>query len=98
LLEPLVSRLHGHSSSSGAARDKEEIDCVAQFEQKLLAAGVLDEMTIGQTHIAARAEAEAALEQATREPKPTIDDIHRHTYAASTVDAVYPEDFTGLPS
>ncbi len=97
MLEALVSRLHGHSSSSGAARVKEELDCIALLEEKLLDAGLLDEMTIGQTHIAARAEAEAAVEQAIHEPKPTIADINRFTYAPSPVDAVYPADYTGLP-
>jgi 2-oxoisovalerate dehydrogenase E1 component alpha subunit len=32
-----------------------------------------------------------------REPRPTEDDVHRFTYAASDVDAVYPDDYTGLP-
>ena len=32
------------------------------------------------------------------EPQPTIADIERHTYAPSAVDAVYPNDYTGLPN
>jgi 2-oxoisovalerate dehydrogenase E1 component alpha subunit len=97
MLEAMVSRLHGHSSSSGAVRVKEESDCIALFEEKLLHAGILDEATIGKTHVAAKSEAEAALEQAIDEPKPTVDDINRFTYAPSPVDAVYPNDYTGLP-
>jgi 2-oxoisovalerate dehydrogenase E1 component alpha subunit len=31
------------------------------------------------------------------EPRPMPEDINRHTYAPSPVDAVYPEDYTGLP-
>ena len=31
------------------------------------------------------------------EPVPTPQDIERHTYAPSPVDAVYPGDYTGLP-
>jgi len=36
MLEAMVSRLHGHSSSSGAARNAEP-DCLALFEERLLA-------------------------------------------------------------
>ena len=31
------------------------------------------------------------------EPEPTREDVMRFSYAPSTVDAVYPEDYTGLP-
>jgi 2-oxoisovalerate dehydrogenase E1 component alpha subunit len=97
MLEALVSRLHGHSSSSGAIRVKNEPDCVPLFEKKLLDAGVLDAETIAQTREAAEQESETALEQALREPQPTVADIYKHTYAPSPVDAVYPGDYTGLP-
>jgi 2-oxoisovalerate dehydrogenase E1 component alpha subunit len=97
LLEALVSRLHGHSSSSGAIRIKTEDDCIPLFERKLLEAGVLDQETIEQTHADAHQEAEDALEQALQEPKPTPDDVYKFTYAPSPVDAVYPGDYTGLP-
>ena len=40
MLEALVSRLYGHSSSSGAARVKNEPDCIELFEKKLLDTGV----------------------------------------------------------
>jgi 2-oxoisovalerate dehydrogenase E1 component alpha subunit len=97
LLEAMVSRLYGHSSSSGALRVPKEPDCIELFEAKLLRAGVLDEETRKRTHAEARTEAEDALEQATQEPKPTAADVERYTYAASRVDAVYPGDYTGLP-
>jgi 2-oxoisovalerate dehydrogenase E1 component subunit alpha len=97
MIEALVSRLHGHSSSSGAARVKDEPDCIPLFEEKLLKAGILTPRQRDEIHAAAHAEAEEALEQALREPQPTADDIHRHTYAPSPVDAVYPGDYTGLP-
>jgi 2-oxoisovalerate dehydrogenase E1 component alpha subunit len=98
MLEAFVSRLYGHSSSSGALRVKNEPDCIALFEQKLVDACVLDQEKIDRTHDEAKAEAEEALEQATKEPAPTPDDIHRHSYAPSRVDVVYPEDYTGLPT
>jgi 2-oxoisovalerate dehydrogenase E1 component alpha subunit len=97
MIEARVSRLYGHSSSSGALRVKNETDCIPLFEQRLLEAHAVDEQTIEHTHAEAYAEAEAALEQALREPKPVPADVEKHTYAPSTVDAVYPGDYTGLP-
>jgi 2-oxoisovalerate dehydrogenase E1 component alpha subunit len=97
LLEARVSRLHGHSSSSGAARVKDEPDPIAMFEEKLLAAGAIDAHGIEHVHAEAQAEVEVAIEQVLAEPSPTADDIERHTYAPSKVDAVYPVDYTGLP-
>lgn len=98
LLEARVSRLYGHSSSSGALRVKSEADCVALFEQKLLEAGVLDQVAIDHIHEEAVTEAESALEQALREQRPRPEDVERYTYASSSVDVVYPGDYTGLPT
>ena len=97
LLEATVSRLHGHSSSSGAQRVWDEQDCVALFEQKLLDAHAIDADAIRQMKEESRDEANAAVVTATAEPKPTKDDVPRFTYAPSEVDAVYPDDYTGLP-
>jgi 2-oxoisovalerate dehydrogenase E1 component alpha subunit len=97
LLEAMVSRLHGHSSSSGAALVKEEPDALTLFERKLIGAGVLDPSGAELVHDEAAAEVEAALEEVLLEAIPTADDVYKHIYAPSTVDAVYPEDFTGLP-
>lgn len=98
LLEAMVSRLYGHSSSSGALRIKNEVDCIAQFEKKLLDAKVLDRPATESILDAARDEAEAAVSQAMKEPRPTPEDVLKHTYAPSSVDAVYPVDYTGLPA
>jgi 2-oxoisovalerate dehydrogenase E1 component alpha subunit len=97
ILEALVSRLHGHSSSSGAARVANEPDCIQLFEARLLASGVIQAEAIEQIHAEAHAEAERALDQARSEPDPTEEDVARYTYAPSKVDAVYPEDYRGLP-
>jgi 2-oxoisovalerate dehydrogenase E1 component alpha subunit len=97
LLEATVSRLYGHSSSSGALRIKGEVDCIQPFERKLVEAGVLDEDEVRRIHAEAHAEVDAALEETLNEPRPTAADVERHTYAASPVDAVYPGDYTGLP-
>ena len=97
LIEPRVSRLHGHSSSSGAKRVSDEPDCIELFEKKLLDASVLSQEWIDETWQAARAEALQASKQALNEPQPTPDDVYRHTYAPSSVDVIYPDDYRGLP-
>jgi 2-oxoisovalerate dehydrogenase E1 component alpha subunit len=97
LLEALVSRLHGHSSSSGAARNTSEPDCITLFEQRMLEAGVIDRDTLEQVHREATGEVEAAADQVVKEPRPTPEDVYKFTYAPSKVDAVYPGDYTGLP-
>jgi 2-oxoisovalerate dehydrogenase E1 component alpha subunit len=97
LLEALVSRLHGHSSSSGAARVQNEPDCVRLFERQLVRDGVIHRELAEMVWQDAREEADAAAVVATAEPMPTPDDVERFTYAPSRVDAVYPEDYTGLP-
>jgi 2-oxoisovalerate dehydrogenase E1 component alpha subunit len=97
MLEAEVSRLYGHSSSSGALRAKDEVDCIPLFELKLTEARIMHREEIEATHEAAEQEAEAALDQALQEAKPVPEDVERYTYASSEVDAVYPGDYTGLP-
>jgi len=97
MLEATVSRLHGHSSSSGAARIRNEPDCIELFERKLLRGQVIDPETIDRVHAEADHEVDEAAEQVAREARPAPEDVERFTYAASPVDAVYPEDYTGLP-
>ena len=60
LLEAMVSRLHGHSSSSGAARVPNEVDCLKQFENKLIASGVIHRELTEMIHHEAQEEADAA--------------------------------------
>jgi 2-oxoisovalerate dehydrogenase E1 component alpha subunit len=97
MLEAKVSRLYGHSSSSGALRVKDEPDPIELFEAKLLDAGVIDQPGLDAVHEEALAEVEAAVEQALAEQQPTPEDIEKFTYAPSSVDVVYPDDYTGLP-
>ncbi len=96
MIEAMVSRLNGHSSSSGAVRN-DEPDCLKMFEERLLKAGVLDETMRDQIFAEAETEVDEELEKVLQEPEPTADDIMRFTYAPSEVDVVYPEDYTGLP-
>jgi 2-oxoisovalerate dehydrogenase E1 component alpha subunit len=97
MLEALVSRMYGHSSSSGALRDRDMVCPIEMFEKRLIEAGV-DQHTIDAVHEDAQAEIEAELEKVLAEPMPRAQDVERCTYAPSTVDAVYPDDYTGLPT
>ncbi|MFO0878075.1 MAG: thiamine pyrophosphate-dependent dehydrogenase E1 component subunit alpha [Gemmataceae bacterium] len=97
ILEARVSRLFGHSSSSGALRVRSEPCCIDQFEQKLIEAGALDPVQIDQILDEARTEVEEAVSQVMEEPLPRPEDVEKYTYAPSSVDVVYPVDYTGLP-
>ncbi len=97
LLEAMVSRLHGHSSSSGAQRNWDEADPIALFEQKLIDVGAIDTASVKAMKDEAKAEVDVAVVQTMKEPQPTPEDVEKFTYAPSNVDAVYPGDFTGLP-
>jgi 2-oxoisovalerate dehydrogenase E1 component subunit alpha len=96
MIEAMVSRLYGHSSSSGAPRSQDP-DCIAQFEDKLLAGGLIDQAGVDQIHEDAKNEVDSAVAQAMQEPKPQPGDVEKFTYAPSEVDSVYPGDYTGLP-
>ncbi len=96
MIEAKVSRLYGHSSSSGAPHSSDS-DCIELFENKLVARGILDRDTIEQVQAEAKAEADAAADQVVNEPRPEPNDVQKFTYAPSSVDAVYPGDYTGLP-
>jgi len=97
ILEAKVSRLHGHSSSSGAQRNWQEIDCVASFEQRLMDGGIVDADFVQALRDEAKAEADDAAVAVAGEPRPLPLDVRMGTYAPSAVDAVYPKDYSGLP-
>jgi 2-oxoisovalerate dehydrogenase E1 component alpha subunit len=79
LIEGLVSRLYGHSSSSGANRVPEE-DCLPRFEEVLLAQDVATKTEIGQVWERYREEANAAVKQVRTEPDPKPADIWKNVY------------------
>lgn len=79
-LEASVSRLHGHSSSSGAARIEEERDCLVEFERFLqneLMVEVEELQNIRKTY---EEEALEALKQVREEPYPDPSTIYDYTY------------------
>lgn len=96
-IEARVSRLYGHSSASGAMRDTNHVDCLEVWESRLKDAGVIDDAFSEQIRAEATRELDDAVAQALREPDVTEVDLYKHTYAPSSVDVVYPEDYTGLP-
>lgn len=97
MLEAVVSRLNGHSSSSGAVRVEDESDCIELFRKRLVEKTILSKQAIDRIWEAARCEAEQAAETALSEPMPTAADVRTHTYSPSPVDSVYPKDYSGLP-
>lgn len=81
LLEAMVSRLHGHSSASGANFVKEEVDCLARFEQKLeerklLTRGQMDDMRAKYTQ-----ELLEASKRVREEPQPSPESIWDYVFA-----------------
>ncbi|VTS00443.1 thiamine pyrophosphate-dependent dehydrogenase E1 component subunit alpha [Tuwongella immobilis] len=96
-IEAKVGRLYGHSSSSGGQRVAGELDCLLQFEQSLINSGAATADILEQIRHEAEEEVRAAADVAVHEPAPTPEDVYRHTFAPSSVDAIYPTDYTGLP-
>ncbi len=79
-LQGNVSRLNGHSSSTGGARVNER-DCVLEYEQKLVQAGVLGADAAKQVWEKYRQEAKAALDRVREEPFPEASTIYDHVFA-----------------
>jgi 2-oxoisovalerate dehydrogenase E1 component alpha subunit len=81
LLEAMVSRLHGHSSASGANFVKEEVDCLPRFEQKLeekklLTRAQMDEMRAKYTQ-----ELLEASKKVREEPQPAPETVWDYVFA-----------------
>lgn len=92
-LEVMVSRLHGHSSSSGAARTLDELCPIDAFEKKLLKSGWITEKDIDAIKAAAHAEAQEAHEQVKSETYPAASTFQDHTYAGNVRGGVPGRDF-----
>ncbi|MHB1846133.1 MAG: thiamine pyrophosphate-dependent enzyme [Deltaproteobacteria bacterium] len=78
-LQGNVSRLNGHSSSSGGGR-VEGRDPIPEYEAKLVKEGLLSEAQAKAVWERYRQEGKAALAQAREEPFPPPEDIWRHVY------------------
>jgi 2-oxoisovalerate dehydrogenase E1 component alpha subunit len=83
-VEANVSRLYGHSSASGANFVGEEVDCLQQFEARLIAQKLLSK----EQAVAIRqkwAEDIADMARIARdEPLPDGSDIYKHIYSGES--------------
>ena len=81
LLEVAVSRLNGHSSSSGANRVEDEEDCLESFQKKLEKLGWITAAEAEKLYEEAIAEMNEGHEQARKENYPSPDSIFDHVFA-----------------
>jgi len=79
-LEARVSRLHGHSSSSGANLEVSEVDCLSLFEKKLIQKKLLTADQAKKIRDDYTQEASDALKKVRTEPSPDPRTIHEHTF------------------
>jgi 2-oxoisovalerate dehydrogenase E1 component alpha subunit len=93
LLEVFVSRLHGHSSSSGALRNPDELCCIETFEKKLLKNSWLTEEEVKQIYQEAQEEAALAYQQVKSESWPDPSTIHHNTFAGEDTGGIPGRDF-----
>ncbi len=80
-IEVFCSRLHGHSSSSGGARVEEEADCLADYTAFLAKQGIQSQEKSDAIYKEYTEEAFEAFNQVIKEPDPSPDTIHDHTFA-----------------
>lgn len=80
LVEANVSRLYGHSSASGANYNTHEPDCIAMFEEKLAAHGILSKDAAKQLHEKYAAEMAELARHAKEEALPDGETIWEHVY------------------
>jgi 2-oxoisovalerate dehydrogenase E1 component alpha subunit len=89
LLEAVTSRLHGHSSSSGAGR-VDEPDCLPLFEKELTRRGYADSARLEAVWKAEKAACDAAYEQVRKEPYPQAGSIWEDVFSGPLPDS-YPK-------
>jgi len=80
LLEANVSRLYGHSSASGANFVTSEPDCIALFEQRLEADGILTRQEMDAVRARHTEEIAEAARKVREEPLPAPETIWNHIY------------------
>ena len=81
LLEAMVSRLRGHSSASGANLVKDEVDCVARFEDRLEERKLLTRAQMEQLRATYTQELAEAARRAADEPQPTAESAWDYVFA-----------------
>ncbi|TVQ79916.1 MAG: thiamine pyrophosphate-dependent dehydrogenase E1 component subunit alpha [Bradymonadales bacterium] len=89
LLEAKTSRLHGHSSSSGANR-VDEVDCIEVFEAELKKRGLMKTEDLKKVWSDCQKECDEAYNQVKKEPYPEPEDIWNGVFVEG-VDKSYPK-------
>jgi 2-oxoisovalerate dehydrogenase E1 component alpha subunit len=82
LLEAMVSRLHGHSSASGANFVKDEPDCLARFEKKLEDRKLRSRKEMDDMRAKYTQELLEASKRVREEPQPDPESIWEHVFAS----------------
>ncbi len=82
-IEARLSRLYGHSSASGANFVSSEVDCLKEFEKKLMAFGWLTEADAQALWDKYEKEGYEAQQQVRNEPVPTPESIWENIYVGS---------------
>jgi 2-oxoisovalerate dehydrogenase E1 component alpha subunit len=82
-IEAKLSRLYGHSSASGANFISHELDCLRDFEKKLIAFGWLTETDAKQIWEKYEHEAYEAQKQVRNEPVPTPESVWENIYVGN---------------
>lgn len=81
VLEARVSRLYGHSSSSGANFVRDEVDCVADFNQLLARRGLVSLEASEAKRQAVYDELQERVREVLEEPRPAPSAIYDHIFA-----------------
>lgn len=81
LLEANVSRLHGHTSASGANRVADEIDCLELLEHRLAALGLMTRDAMRQLRADYTHQLRESAKVVCEESQPSGDDIYRDVFA-----------------
>jgi 2-oxoisovalerate dehydrogenase E1 component alpha subunit len=85
LLEVAVSRLYGHSSASGANFAKNEVDCLAAFEDKLEKRGLHSRKAMDELRAKYTQELLEASKRVREEPQPEGSTIYDHIFATKNI-------------
>jgi len=81
LLEVMVSRLYGHSSSSGANYVEGELDCLSAFERKLEQRGLMTQSKLRELRDSYTQQLSDAAQRVRDEPSPAPEQAFEHVFA-----------------
>lgn len=85
VLEAQLSRLYGHSSSSGSNYVEEEVDCLVELEKKLVQNGWRTEAELREMRERIEADMQAWYKQVKDEPKPDPEDAFDYVFAEKNI-------------